>query len=115
MTKLLFSLFFSLFCFYQAGMSDIPSSYIMSQKTSKLVLYHKPNCPYCKKVISYLEKIHKTLPMVDLQKHPEKKSDLIRIGGKMQIPCLIIQGKALYESDQILKWIKEHANELDPA
>ncbi len=115
MTKVLMFLFVTLLCFCEIGITDIPSSYITSQKASKIILYHKPNCPYCKKVISYLEKIHKTIPMVDLQKHPEKKSDLIRIGGKMQVPCLIIQGKAMYESEQILKWIKEHANELDPA
>ena len=34
--------------------------------------------------------------------------DLIRIGGMMQTPCLMIDGKAMYESDDIIEWLKEN-------
>ncbi|MDR2716000.1 MAG: glutathione S-transferase N-terminal domain-containing protein, partial [Coriobacteriaceae bacterium] len=30
---------------------------------------------------------------------------LIKIGGKKQIPCLVIEGKALYESDDIIAYL----------
>jgi glutathione S-transferase len=34
------------------------------------------------------------------------REDLIAIGGKKQCPCLIIDGKALYESDDIIDYLR---------
>jgi glutathione S-transferase len=36
---------------------------------------------------------------------PGNQNDLIKIGGKKQIPCLVIEGKALYESDDIIAYL----------
>lgn len=36
----------------------------------------------------------------------ETRDELISIGGKRQVPCLIIEGKALYESDDIIDYLK---------
>ncbi|MBO4496449.1 MAG: glutathione S-transferase N-terminal domain-containing protein [Clostridiales bacterium] len=33
---------------------------------------------------------------------------LLRVGGIDQVPCLFIDGKALYESDDIVQWLREH-------
>ncbi|NOY52159.1 MAG: glutaredoxin [Deltaproteobacteria bacterium] len=33
---------------------------------------------------------------------------LIREGGRYQIPCLFIDGKAMYESDDIIGFLREH-------
>ena len=35
-------------------------------------------------------------------------TELIQIGGKTQVPCLIIDGQALYESDDIIDWLKKN-------
>jgi glutathione S-transferase len=34
--------------------------------------------------------------------------ELIKIGGKRQVPCLIIDGKPLYESDDIITWLDKN-------
>ena len=44
----------------------------------------------------------------DISADPQNREDLIRIGGKQQVPCLVIEGTALYESDAIIQWFKDN-------
>lgn len=85
------------------------------QEKPSLQLYYLPWCPYSQKVIAYLQEIHKTVPLENLQKNPKGRNDLLKIGGKTQVPCLIINDYPLYESDAIIKWISENKQCLDPA
>ncbi|MCB1083497.1 MAG: glutathione S-transferase N-terminal domain-containing protein [Simkania sp.] len=74
---------------------------------SILVLYHKMSCPFCKKVRDYLKEIKKTIPMKDIDKDPKAKEELLHLGGKSQVPCLFIDGAPLYESGDIIEYLKE--------
>ncbi|QVL58382.1 MAG: glutathione S-transferase N-terminal domain-containing protein [Simkaniaceae bacterium] len=75
-----------------------------------LVLYIRPSCPYCVKVTNYLKKEHKKIPTKDTRdKNIEK--ELVRKGGKRQVPCLMVNGKPLYESADILTWLKDHKDQ----
>ena len=75
----------------------------------KLELFKKNNCPYCRKIMKYLEEVSRTdVEMRDIAKEPESLEKLLEVGGKKQVPCLFINGEALYESDAILAWLAEH-------
>lgn len=80
-----------------------------------LLLYYTSYCPYSQKVLKYLKKIHKQVPLKDLEGNSKAKSELKKIGGKMQVPCLVINGKALYESDAIIEWLSQHQDALESA
>ncbi len=80
-----------------------------------LVLYYSPSCGYSQKVVRYLKQIHKTVPMKNVINDREAKEELRKFGGIMQVPCLLIDGKPLYESDLIIQWLSEHQEDLDPA
>ena len=82
-------------------------------KKPDLLLYYNPWCPYCQKVLIHLEKMHKTLPMKNIQNDPEGIEDLMSIGGKLQVPCLIIDREALYESKDIINWISKNKQHLE--
>lgn len=71
------------------------------------VLYQRITCPYCCKVLRYMEQAGIQLPMRDTT-DPEVLEELITLGGKAQVPCLMINGKALYESDDIIAYLQEH-------
>ena len=71
-----------------------------------LTLYKFDDCPFCFKVMKYLEERGIKIPMKDIKKHPEFREELIQLGGKSQAPCLMINGKALYESDDIIDWFE---------
>lgn len=79
----------------------------------ELVLYYTTYCPYSQRVLKYLKKIHKQLPMKNLANDPQAKDELRRVGGKMQVPCLVVDGTALYESNAIIDWLSKHQDELD--
>lgn len=72
-----------------------------------LVLYTHPRCPYCKKVEAYLDKEHRKV-VIKSTEESKNKEELKRIGGKTQVPCLVIDGNALYESDAIIHWLKNN-------
>jgi len=47
--------------------------------------------------------------MKDTHENPAYHDELIKIGGKPQVPCLIIGGaKALYESWDIIEWFRKN-------
>ena len=77
-----------------------------------LVLYYTTYCPYSQKVLKYLKKIHKQLPMKNLANDPLAKEELKKVGGKMQVPCLVIDGNPMYESNEIIHWLSQHQDEL---
>lgn len=69
-------------------------------------LYYKKSCPYCVRVLRLLESNGITLDLRDTMQ-PGNQNDLIRIGGKKQVPCLVINGRALYESEDIISYLRD--------
>jgi len=73
----------------------------------QLTLYHFAGCPYCQKVKDYLKSAGITVSMKDIRENPAWRDELIKIGGKPQVPCLTIGPQALYESSDIIDWFKK--------
>lgn len=67
-------------------------------------LYYKKDCPYCQKVLRFLDRSNLHLDKRDTLQ-PGNQNDLVRIGGKKQVPCLVIGHRALYESDDIIAYL----------
>ncbi|MCI7774859.1 MAG: glutaredoxin [Enorma sp.] len=74
-----------------------------------LELYIMPGCPFCRKVLSYMERQGIEIPLRDITANPNDRSTLQNVGGKVQVPCLFIDGKPLYESDDIIAYLEAHA------
>jgi len=73
-----------------------------------LTLYHFAACPYCQRVRNFLTQEGISVPMKDTRENPVFGDELVKIGGKPQVPCLIIDGKALYESSDIIAWFRKN-------
>lgn len=73
---------------------------------ANMVLYYKPTCPYCRRVLSFMEDNDIVLELRDTT-NPDVRAELARIGGKPQVPCLLIDGKPLYESADIVSYLNE--------
>lgn len=73
----------------------------------ELKLYYRDGCPYCKKVVKFLEK-NPSLKVEMMNVADEKNfKDLVEIGGMDQVPMMTIDGKPMYESGDIVKFLKE--------
>jgi len=46
--------------------------------------------------------------MKDTHADPANTGELIKIGGRSQVPCLVIDGRALYESNDIIQWFENN-------
>ena len=55
-------------------------------------LYYKKQCPFCQKVLRFMDDNKITMDTRDTLQ-PGNQNDLVRIGGKKQVPCLVINGK----------------------
>jgi glutathione S-transferase len=75
----------------------------------ELMLYYFPSCPYCRLVLDCLDRLGLEISMRDIQSEPGARDELLEIGGKGQVPCLVIDGKPLYESDEVVRWLEAHA------
>lgn len=75
----------------------------------KLRLYVGTTCPFCKKVESFMEDNGiDSVEIKNIDKDKEAREYLIEKGGKKQVPCLFIGEEPLYESLDIIKYLKEN-------
>ena len=66
-----------------------------------LDLFVLESCPYCQKVMSFLDK------KIDIN-NKESEATLIRMGGKRQVPFLVDLDRniQMYESNDIIEYLK---------
>ena len=75
----------------------------------KLELYKMDTCPFCRKVMNEIDRQGRNdIEMHDINRNPEDRETLIRVGGMLQVPCLFIDGKTMYESGDIVAWLREN-------
>lgn len=72
-----------------------------------LELFMLESCPYCQKVIKFLDDEHLEYKKIDI-KNKESEDSLIQIGGKRQVPFLVDTDRniQMYESDDIIEYLK---------
>ena len=80
-----------------------------------LTLYIMNTCPFCKKVLRFIEKNSiEGIEVKDIIGNEENEKELIEKGGKKQVPMLMIGDKPMYESDDIIEYLKENMQTQKP-
>ena len=77
-----------------------------------LVLYASRTCGYCHRVQAHLDGLGLKVVIRDIRAEPSARDDLVAKTGRGQVPCLFIDGQALFESTDIMDWLSryvEHA------
>ncbi len=77
----------------------------------QLALYQFNTCPFCIKVRKEIARLGLNIETRDTQRDSEHRQALEQGGGKIKVPCLLIQhddGDAqwLYESSEINAWLQ---------
>lgn len=72
-----------------------------------LELFVLETCPYCLKVMDYMDKNGIEYRKIDIS-NEESMNSLIQIGGKRQVPFLIDKDRniQMYESNDIIEYLK---------
>jgi len=90
----------------------------LDMKTTKLSLYHYQACPFCAITREAIKHIDLNIVQRDVLKEPNYRSELIRGGGKPQVPCLQIEKENgttqwLYESRDIIQYLQNESALLE--
>ena len=76
----------------------------------KLELYHFESCPYCAKVRRFIESsgLKSKITYFDTRLDSAAHGRLEKMTGDDQVPCLVIDGEPMLESDDIIAWLKSN-------
>lgn len=90
-----------------------------SKNSNSLFLYHYKGCPYCARTQQAIKSLGlgALVQERDVVKTPTYRAELLKNGGKKQVPCLLIvtadkQNKWLYESGDIISYLEKNAKLL---
>jgi glutaredoxin 3 len=79
----------------------------------EIVVYTKDYCPYCHAAKELLRKKGAAFTEVDIQKHPDRRAEMIqKAGGRTTVPQIFIGGKHVGGCDDI--HALDSAGKLDP-
>ena len=72
-----------------------------------LELFILESCPYCKKVMDFMEENKVKYRKIDI-KDKASEDSLIQLGGKRQVPVLVDTDRniQMYESADIIEYVK---------
>ncbi len=73
-----------------------------------MILYHFDSCPYCVKVRNTVSELGVALEMRDTRENDAYREELLELTGRTQVPCMVIDGKPMHESDDIVNYLKEN-------
>jgi len=80
--------------------------------TAGLVIYQFEACPFCVKVRRAMKRLGVKIELRDAARNDEFREELVKGGGKNQVPCLRIPEAGggfrwMYESGDIVRYLEE--------
>jgi glutaredoxin len=83
----------------------------VEKEASRLSLYQFHSCPFCVKTRRTLHRLNVPMTLHDAKKDPVQRERLRVGGGKVKVPCLLIQEEGesrwLYESKAIIAYLEQ--------
>ena len=74
----------------------------------ELILYQFESCPYCLTVREAIDQFKvPNVKIRDILEEPKYREELIRLNGTRQVPCLVIDGKPMLESEDIVRFLEK--------
>lgn len=73
-----------------------------------LKLYYADYCPYCKKVIKSFEDMNIKFQLIDSAPGTPGRIELLKLGGREQVPFLVDGDTMMYESSDIIEYARKN-------
>lgn len=72
-------------------------------------LYYFESCRFCQRVLATIDElgIKDRFEYLDIQEHPEFGDELEKMNGSRQVPCLVVNGKPMLESMDIIAYLRK--------
>ena len=73
-----------------------------------LEVYKFDRCPYCQIVFRAVERLGLPVRYRDVLRDDAAAAKLLKVGGLDQVPCLFVDGKPLYEAEDIVAFLEKN-------
>ena len=94
---------------FGSGKPDpVPTHVPAPDQARELLLYKFDACPYCARVARVVDELGLEVPTRDTVQDRDARPELQRLTGRMMVPCLFIDGEALFESRDIVAWLRAY-------
>ncbi|RME77447.1 glutaredoxin [Candidatus Woesearchaeota archaeon] len=70
-------------------------------------IYVKEGCPFCERVQRAVEELGISVEFIDAPRGSKNREEMVAIGGKEQVPFLVDGDVHMYESEDIINYLKE--------
>lgn len=76
----------------------------------RLQLLHKWQCPYSARVRDFIDEneLKDRIEYGEITEDKAALDRLVELTGKSQVPCLVVDGKPMLESRDIIQWLEEN-------
>jgi len=68
---------------------------------ANVTIYSRSWCPFCKQAISLLESEGIAYNTIDIEDHPEKRDEMIKLAGRTSVPQVFINEQAVGGCDDL--------------
>ncbi|MFT6143750.1 MAG: glutaredoxin [Myxococcota bacterium] len=81
---------------------------IVEGRGKHLALYKFDSCPYCRRLFPTIDRLDVNVEYRDTRADANWRKDLMEKTGRTQVPCLMIDGKPLFESSDIAAFLTQN-------
>ena len=77
-----------------------------------IALYYSPKCPHSQRVLAYMRSQNISIPLKDVTQDTQAKEELRVTGGHLIVPCLIVDGRPIYQDADIIQWLSQNLKKI---
>jgi glutathione S-transferase len=80
-----------------------------------LQLYHRWHCPYSARVRGFVDEqnLGAEIEYVELGEVEGAETKLTELTGGTQVPCLVVDGRPILESAEIVQWLRSNLSSAE--
>ena len=78
----------------------------------KLELFYYDACPFCQLVLGEIDDLGIQIDYCNIQESQEHLNRLTSDTGRRTVPCLYVDNKPMFESSDIVEWLKTNQSNI---
>ena len=82
-------------------------------QNTNLKLFYYDECFFCQKVLREIKTLSLKISFNNIYEDQKNLQTLLEKTGRKTTPCLFINGEPMFESDDIIEWLRENHTKLE--
>ena len=85
----------------------------MQMRSIKIDLFYYDECFFCHKVLMEIKSLNLKVSYRHIYEDQKNLQTLLEKTGRKTTPCLFINGEPMFESDDIIEWLRENHTKIE--